>query len=151
MRINGSLEKILIYVLGIEKLSFGWIVKKGIKFKPLFNMTALKFQYGEPTNASSDNARYLLYRCSGGYPIGIFTLYVRSPIVGQNETENSQLFSLVAFNFYGSKSWIYSRLINPIWAKLHNRVTANVLNRMKIEFENKFNTAIVALEKNTRN
>lgn len=150
-RINGSLEKILIYVLGIEKFNFNWLLGKNIKIKPLFNMTALKFQYNPPPNSGTDNARYLLYRCSGGYPIGIFNLYVRSPIIEQNEFEKSQLFSLVAFNFYGSKNWFYSKLINPIWAKIHNRVTANVLNRMKLEFENKFNDKIVELEKSTLN
>ncbi len=150
-RINDSLEKILIYVFGVEKFKFNWLLAKDIKIKPLFNMTALKFQYNPPANSGTDNARYLLYRCSGGYPIGIFTLYARSPIIEQNEFENTQLFSLVAFNFYGNKHWFYSKLINPIWEKIHNRVTGNVLNRMKQEFENKFNDRINLMEKITSN
>ncbi len=145
-RINGSLEKILIYTLGIEKIRLKGLLSKGIKIKPLFNMSALKFQH-TPSLTDSDNARYLLYKCSGGYPIGIYTLYVRSSIAEQNETENSQLFSLVAFNFYGKKNWFYSKLINPIWEKIHNRVTSNVLNRMRSEFENKFKTQLTVLEK----
>ena len=137
-RINGSLEKILIYTLGIEKLNFGGLLANGIKFKPLFNMTALKFQITTPPS-DTDNARYLLYKCSGGYPIGVFTIYVRSSISAEKETDKTQLFSLVAFNFYGKKSWFYNNLINPIWEKIHNRVTNNILNRMKTEFEDKFN------------
>lgn len=146
-RINGSLEKILIYMLGVEKISFRKLLGNGIKIKPLFNMSALKFQYTTPTS-DTDNARYLVYKCSGGYPIGIFSLYVRSSITEQNEKENTQLFSLVAFNFYGRRNWFYSGLINPIWEKIHNRATDNILNRMKAEFEKKFKEKIVELEKN---
>jgi hypothetical protein len=141
-RINGSLEKILIYTFGIEKLNLGGLLVGGIKFKPLFNMSAMKFQYTTPAS-DTDNARYLLYKCSGGYPIGIFALYVRSSIAEQNELEITQLFSLVAFNFYGKKSWFYNNLINPVWEKIHNRTTNNILNRMKTEFESKFNNSIV--------
>ena len=140
-RFNGGLEKILIYVLGLEKVNLGGLLSNGIKFKPLFNMSAIKIQYATPTT-DTDNARYLLYKCSGGYPIGIFALYVRSSISKQSETEKTQLFSLVAFNFYGKKNWFYSSLINPVWEKIHNRATANILNRMKVEFESKFNNEI---------
>lgn len=142
-RINGSLEKIVIYTLGIERITLGGLLVEGIKFKPLFNMSALKFQYTTPPS-DTDNARYLLYNCSGGYPIGIFALYVRSSIAEQNETEKTQLFSLVAFNFYGKKSWFYSNIINPVWEKIHNRATNNIMNRMKKEFEYKFNKEMLA-------
>jgi len=142
-RINGSLEKIVIYTLGIERITLGGLLVEGIKFKPLFNMSALKFQYATPPS-DTDNARYLLYKCSGGYPIGIFALYVRSSIAEQNETEKTQLFSLVAFNFYGKKSWFYSNIINPVWEKIHNRATNNIMNRMKKEFEYKFNKEMLA-------
>jgi len=142
-RINGSLEKIVIYTLGIERITLGGLLVEGIKFKPLFNMSALKFQYTTPPS-DTDNARYLLYKCSGGYPIGIFALYVRSSIAEQNETEKTQLFSLVAFNFYGKKSWFYSNIINPVWEKIHNRATNNIMNRMKKEFEYKFNKEMLA-------
>ena len=142
-RINGRLENILIYFLGLEKIKFWKLISNGIKIKPLFNMSAIKFQY-TPSNSDADNARYLLYNCSGGYPIGIFTLYVRTSIAKQNELEKAQLFSLVAFNFYGRKNWFYSEIINPIWTKIHNRVTSNVLNRMKSEFENKFQNQLIA-------
>ena len=109
-------------------------------------MTALKFQHTPPAS-DDDNARYLLYKCSGGYPIGIFTLYVRSSIVENNEAEKAQLFSMVAFNFYGEKKWFYNNIINWIWEKIHNRVTTNILNRMKVIFEKKFNKQIAVLER----
>jgi len=141
-RINGSLEKIVIYTLGIEKINLGGLFPGGVKFNPLFNMSALRFQLTTPAS-DTDNARYLLYKCSGGYPIGVFSLYVRSSIVGQNETEKTQLFSLAAFNFYGKKNWFYNNLINPIWEKIHNRATNNILNRMKAEFESKFISHVV--------
>jgi len=137
-RINGNLEKILIYILGLEKVNPGGLLSNGIELKPLFNMSAIKIQYATPTT-ETDNARYLLYKCSGGYPIGIFALYVRSSIKEQGETENTQLFSLVAFNFYGKKNRFYNSMLNPFWEKIHNRATANILNRMKVEFERKFN------------
>jgi len=149
-RINGSLEKILIYTLGVEKINLGGLLSDGIKFKPLFNMSALKFQFTTPAT-DTGNARYLLYKCSGGYPIGIFSLYVRSSIAGQNEKEKTQLFSLAAFDFYGKKSWVYNNLINPVWEKTHNRATNNILNRMKIEFESKFNRDVVDGSNNSFN
>jgi hypothetical protein len=141
-RINGKLENILIYFLGLEQIRFWKLEANRFQIKPLFNMTAIKFQH-TPSYSDADNARYLLYYCSGGYPIGIFSLYVRSSIVEQYEFEKAQLFSLVAFNFYGRKNWFYSEVINPIWTKIHNRVTSNVLNRMKSEFENNFMTQVI--------
>ena len=136
-RIDGNLENIFIFMLGIEKLKFRWLNGKSIRVKPLFNLNALKFQYSS-SPADDHNARYLLYECSGGYPIGIFSLYARESIPEENEMHQTQLFSLVAFNFYGKKHWFYSKIINPVWEKIHNKVTTNVLNRMKTEFESKF-------------
>ena len=69
----------------------------------------------------SDNARFLLYECSGGYPIGIFTIYVRSSIANQQETEQSQLFMMVGFNFYGKENWSKANLFNRIWESIHDR------------------------------
>ena len=79
-----------------------------------------------------DNARYLLYECSGGYPIGIFSIFIRSSVSDMGEEDKSQLFLAVGFNFYGKKDWIKKkRLLNKIWEFVHDRVTANVLNRLK--------------------
>lgn len=145
-RIDGNLENILIYTFGIEKIRWKWFKLKEFNITPLFNMTALKIQH-TPPNSDDDNARYLLYKCSGGYPIGIFTLYVRSSISEYNETEKAQLYSLVAFNFYGGKKWFHNYVIYWFWEKIHNRVTANILNRIKVIFEKKFNDKIAELER----
>ncbi|MBT6835993.1 MAG: hypothetical protein HOA61_08095 [Bacteroidetes bacterium] len=84
-----------------------------------------------PDPTGIDNARYLLYKSSGGYPIGIFTMYVRSSIVNEQEMEKSQLFLIVRFNFYGKANWSKRKIINRIWESIHDRVTSNVLNRFK--------------------
>jgi hypothetical protein len=144
-RIDGNLENILIYTFGLEKIRWNWFKLKEFKITPLFHMTALKFQH-TPSASDDDNARYLLYKCSGGYPIGIFTLYVRSSIAENNETEKAQLFSMVAFNIYGEKNWFYNNIIKWIWENIHNRVTANINNRIKVIFEKKFNDRIAELE-----
>ena len=122
-RINDQLEDIKILLFGKKKLPFGW-------FSPLFRLNAIRIQR-TPASVDLDNARYLLYKCSGGYPIGIFVMYVRSSIPEQNETAQSQLFFAVGFDFYGKKKTSKFNLVNFIWEKIHNRVTANTLNRMK--------------------
>ena len=125
------LENIYVYL-------FGWIhfpewFKKsllGRTFIPLFKLDALRFQK-TPDPSDSDNARFLLYKSSGGYPIGIFALYVRSSIAHQQETEQSQLFLMVGFNFYGNEAWSMRRPLNRIWEAVHDRVTSNILYRLK--------------------
>ena len=85
-----------------------------------------------PDNFDFDNARYLLYECSGGYPIGILAIYVRSSIPEMGDVTKSQLIFGVGFNFFGNEKWQEKRkLVNTIWEWVHNRVTANVLNRIK--------------------
>lgn len=116
-RLDGQLEKIKIYLLGFKR------------FKPLFSLDAIKFQH--LPGISDDNARYLLFDSHGGYPIGFFAMYVRSPIPEQNEIEQAQLFFAVGFDFYGKVRGIDIRFINKIWEKIHNRVTSNILNRFK--------------------
>jgi hypothetical protein len=136
-RVKGSLENILIYFLGLKKLNIPWFRPIEINLSPLFNMNAIHFQDVPPVT-ELDGARYLLYKCSGGYPIGIFCLYIRRRISGLNEIENVQLFSLVAFNFYGKKNWFFNNVVHFIWETIHNRASANILNRMKVSFEKKF-------------
>ncbi|MCP5101935.1 MAG: hypothetical protein GY950_01085, partial [bacterium] len=80
-RIHGRLERIRIFLFGIKKSSLTL----------LFNLNAIKIQR-LPDPADFDNARYLLYKCSGGYPIGIFSMYARSSITVLNEEEQTQLF-----------------------------------------------------------
>jgi len=129
-RIEGSLEHIQIFFWGRKSYPFG--LRNGFfgfKFIPLFSLNAIRFQH--IPGLSDDNARYLLYDSSGGYPIGIFTMYVRSPITEREEIEPSQLFLAVGFNFYGKESKSKIKPVNKIWEQVHNRVTANVLNRFK--------------------
>ncbi len=130
-RIDNDLGKIRILPFGWKK--FPWNTKSilGMKLIPLFLLNALKFKV-QPDGFDFDNARYLLYDCSGGYPIGIFTMYVRSSVMELGEKGKSQLFFGVGFNFYGDQNWKNKRkLINKAWEIVHNRVTANVLNRLK--------------------
>ena len=104
----------------------------------LFNLRAIKILH-VPEEFDVDNGRYLLYHCSGGYPIGVFAMYVRSSIEDQQEKEQSQLFMIVGFNFYGRASLSKKRWINHPWELMHNRVSANIMNRFKQLCEWRFN------------
>ena len=96
----------------------------------LFRLHELKRQEA-PGSSNTDNARYLLYGCGGGYPIGVFCIYVRSPLESLGETESAQVFFAVSFNFFGLAPNLATRGLGRIWKSIHNRVTANVLNRFK--------------------
>ena len=128
---NNSLENLSIYLLGLTKFP-NWIKNSyvGRSFIPLFKLNAIIFRK-IPDPMASDNARFLLYKSSGGYPIGIFTMYVRSSISNQQEEEQSQLFLMVGFNFYGHAAWSKKNPINSMWEAIHDRVTSNVLCRFK--------------------
>jgi hypothetical protein len=130
-RVDGSIDNIQILPFNLSKYPFG--IKKapfGLDFIPLFNLTALKVQ-SVPDANEADNARYILYKCSGGYPIGFFSMYVRSSIEQQNEKEQSQLFFAVGFDFFGRKNWANKHILVRIWIIIHNRVGRNVMNRFK--------------------
>jgi hypothetical protein len=58
-------------------------------------------------------------------------MYVRSSIAEQGEIEQTQLFFAVGFNFYGKENRSNTGIVNKTWEKVHNRVTANILNRFK--------------------
>ena len=127
---NDELEQIKISLFGINKRLWG------LNLFHLFDLSAIRIQR-VPAHSDFDNARYLLYECKGGYPIGVFSMYVRSSIPERGEKEMSQLFMMVSFNFYGRTR---SRLsfLNSIWEKIHNRVTSNVVYRFKQLCEWKF-------------
>jgi hypothetical protein len=130
-RIGSGVDHFKIYLLGKRKSLFG--IRSGflgVHFIPLFELKALTIQ-DLPDPIDFDNARYLLYECSGGYPIGVFAVYVRSSIVGRDEPEQTQLFFVVGFNFYGIESWSRTHFLSRIWEGVHNRVTANILARFK--------------------
>jgi hypothetical protein len=122
-RVNERLEEIEILLFGLKRLPFGF-------FSPLFRLNAIRIQR-LPATSDYDNARYLLYRCSGGYPIGVFSMYVRSSIARRNEALQSQLFMAVGFDFYGRKTKFKLSPINKVWELIHDRVTANMLSRLK--------------------
>lgn len=96
----------------------------------LFRLTLLRRQH-VPRAGEIDNARFLLYRCSGGYPIGVLAIYVRTAIVEEGETAQTQVFFVVAFNFYGHDHLSQLRLLRAPWQWMHDRVTGNVLGRLK--------------------
>ncbi len=101
----------------------------GVRVFPLFSLRPLELRGKSDTG--DDNARYLVYECGGGYPIGIFCLYIRSAIAALGERGTTQFFLAVGFNFFGKRDWSQRNLIHRVWAAIHNRVTANVLNRFK--------------------
>jgi len=130
-RVDGRIDEIQLFLLGLRKYPFGF--KKsflGLHYIPFFNLNAIRIQQ-IPDPTDSDNARYLLYETYGGYPIGIFSMFVRSAIVEEEEKEMAQLFLGVGFDFYGKKDWSRSNLIYKVWAGIHNRATANIMNRFK--------------------
>jgi len=96
----------------------------------LFNLNAIKIQ-SVPDPFDFDNARFLLYKCSGGYPIGIFLMYVRSSIPERGEKEMAQLFMVVGFNFFGNKTLSKLNIINKTWQSIHNRATTHIMNKFK--------------------
>jgi len=118
-RVEDDLEHIRILLFGTRGSSI-----------PLFSLNAIRIQR-TPGPADLDNARYVLYETSGGYPIGVFGMYVRSRIADRNEKKRSQLFFVVSFNFYGKRDLPHRHVINPLWEWVHNRATANILNRFK--------------------
>ncbi len=130
-RMGGQLEHIQIFLLGRKAYPLGFRKNFfGLRFIPLFKLNVVKFQH-LPLSCDHDNARYLLYESCGGYPIGIFTMYVRSPIASLGEVEHSQLFFGVGFNFYGKDDRSRLHIVNKTWEVIHNRVTSNILNRFK--------------------
>jgi len=122
-RVDDQLEDIEILLFGMKIHPFGL-------FSPLFRLNAIRIQR-IPSPSDYDNARYLLYKCSGGYPIGFFSMYVRSSIASENESGQSQLLMGVGFDFYGRKNKFKYNPVNMVWELIHNRVTANTLNRLK--------------------
>jgi len=135
-RIDGSRKNIEMNLLGQTTPRIRrWLRRIAPQFGTLFLMKALRIQH-QPHRSDFDNARFLLYECSGGYPIGIFFQYVRSPIESQGEVERAQLFLAVSFDFYGKQHW--PRGVAHTWEKIHNRVTANVMNRFKQMCEAEF-------------
>ena len=137
-RVGERLEHIRVFFLGRRRHPFGLEIRLfGLNVIPLFELHTRTIRE-VPTSLDCDNARYLLFDCRGGYPAGILAGYVRSPIADEGEAEETQFFFAVGFNFYGKEDWPDKHVINSIWERVHNRVTANVLNRFKQECEARF-------------
>ena len=137
-RVNDDFERVNVFLLGRKRRFFD--LKHdlfGLNVVPLFSMKAIKVQR-VPDPSDFDSPRYVLYDCSGGYPVGVFGCYVRSPIADLGEKEQSQVFMSVVFNFYGREDWPERHIVNTTWERIHNRVTANILNRFKRLCELKF-------------
>jgi hypothetical protein len=121
---------------GLENIDirlFGWHRFLGMSIKPLFHLKTVRIRE-EPDSSETDSARYILFSCEGGYPIGHFFMYVRSSIEALGETEPTQLFMAVGFNVYGRRRLARlgpARFVTAFWELLHNRVTSHVLLRLK--------------------
>jgi hypothetical protein len=145
-RVDGDFEHVQVYLLGRKK-GFPGIKHDlfGLNVVPLFTMKAIKVRR-VPEPSDFDSQRYLLYDCSGGYPVGVFGCYVRSSIAELGEVERTQVFMAVVFDFYGKKNWPEKHIVNSAWERIHNRVTANILNRFKQLCEFKFQAEAVPVE-----
>jgi len=127
---DGQLDKIMVNLFGWPSDPFNHKGFRGKQLFHLFNMNAIKIQR-TPAPFDFDNARFLLYKCSGGYPIGVFSMYVRSSIPERGEKEMAQLFMMVGFNFYGNKTLTKLNIISKTWEAVHNRATTHIMNRLK--------------------
>jgi len=128
---DNELEQIKVNLFGWPSDPFSQ--KKGLdgfQLFHLFNLNAIKIQ-STPDPYDFDNARFLLYKCSGGYPIGVFLMYVRSSIPERGEKEMAQLFMVVGFNFYGNSKLTKINIINKTWEAVHNRATTHIMNKFK--------------------
>jgi hypothetical protein len=133
-----DLEHLRVFFLGRKQHLIGLkLPLLGLNVIPLFDMNLLKM-VPVPDACEPDNARYMVYRCGGGYPVGILAIYIRSAIPSRQESGQTHVFFAVGFNFYGRADWPRKHLINSIWEAIHNRVTGNVLNRFKVECEARF-------------
>lgn len=139
---SNDLSHIDVFLFG--KLNF----KPGNKIKSpefhllrLFNLSILKKIQNPGKNDSVDNAHFLFYKCSGGYPIGVFSLFARKSLPENNEDCESQLFMMVSFNPHGIKSLSKVKLFTKTWEAIHNRVTTNSLTRIKKFCESNYQTS----------
>jgi hypothetical protein len=142
-------DHVEVFLLGRRRSLFGLRSGfLGLDFVPLFQLDLLKSQ-AVPRATDVDNARFLLYRCSGGYPIGVFSIYVRSRIAAQREVEPTQLFFVVSFDFFGKKDRLGARAVRPIWESIHDRVTSHSVNRFKAHCEARFREVLAGRAQNS--
>jgi hypothetical protein len=129
-------EEVRVVVFG--RSIGGWLESvTRTRLATLFEMHARTVRH-VPADSDLDNARYFLWDCRGGYPIGIFSIFARSPIAALGEIEQTQLFFAVGFNPHGRRFLSSIRPVRRTWEVIHNRVTGNVLNRFKSQCEKQF-------------
>ena len=115
-----------------------WLRRRlGPQFGMLFRATVVEARR-VPNAQDLDNARFFLWNCSGGYPLGVFSIFVRSSIPERGETDPTQVFFAVGFNPFGHAFLGRIRPIRTIWQAVHDSVTSNVLNRFKHQCEASF-------------
>ena len=115
-----------------------WLRKHlGSQFGTLFRATVAEARR-VPNLQDVDNARFFLWNCSGGYPIGVFSIFVRSAIPERGEAEPTHVFFAVGFNPFGHAFLGRIGPIRTAWQAVHDSVTSNVLNRFKHQCEDSF-------------
>lgn len=137
-RVDGGIDHLRVHLLGQRGAPFGLrYLLRAVGLVPLFQLDKLRFrEVSGPLDL--DDACFRLYACSGGYPIGICSVYTRPSVPAAGEAGQSQVFFLVSFDFYGRKGWLGSRIVAGAWEAVHNRVTSNMLNRFKQLCEARF-------------
>jgi uncharacterized protein YbjT (DUF2867 family) len=113
---------------GVEHLRVTLLGRRRRGARPLFELRLVD-RSDVPSAWDPDNGRYLVYRCEGGYPVGIFAFYVRSSLPERGETGRTQLFVGVGFDFYGRERWPLFHPVNRVWEAVHDRVMRNQLAR----------------------
>jgi hypothetical protein len=127
----GEQDGFRVVFLGRSRLMRWLRGRFGAEFGTLFVATVVEARR-IPDMRDRDNARFFLWNCSGGYPIGVFSIFARSRIPERGEVAPTHLFFAVGFNPYGSQA--LGNLGGPVrstWQFIHDRVTSNVLNRFK--------------------
>jgi hypothetical protein len=115
-----------------------WLRKRlGPQFGMLFRATVAEARR-VPDVQDVDNARFFLWNCSGGYPLGVFSIFVRSSIPERGETDPTQVFFAVGFNPFGHAFLGKIGPVRTAWQAVHDSVTSNVLNRFKRQCEDSF-------------
>ncbi len=113
---------------GLERLRVTLLGRRRPGARPLFELRLVDRQ-DVPSPWDPDNGRYLVFRCEGGYPVGIFAFYVRSSVPERGERGRTQLFVGVGFDFYGRERWPLFHPVNRIWELVHDRAMRNQLHR----------------------
>jgi hypothetical protein len=146
--IPGEKDGFRVVFLGRTRI-VRWLRKRlGRQFGTLFRATVAEARR-VPNLQDLDNARFFLWNCSGGYPLGVFSIFVRSAIPERGETEPTQVFFAVGFNPFGLAFLGRIGPVRTVWQSVHDSVTSNVLNRFKQQCEDSFRQLQLGVEPET--